>query len=95
MHAKRWLAGITALLVAACAGCAAAEKGVTLRTVSSFAGPDGAGDVYVEILHRFESETGNVVLDNSSTSDEAWKTSVLNDFGCLDICLAQALIRME
>ena len=80
MRAKRWLAGIAALLVAACAGCAAAEKGVTLRTVSCFAGPDAADDVYVEILHRFESETGNVVLDNSSTSDEAWKTSVLKDF---------------
>ena len=81
MRAERWLAGIMALLLAACAGTAAAERsGVTLRTVSCFAGPDAADDAYVDILQRFEAETGNTVLDSSSTSDEAWKTSVLKDF---------------
>ncbi len=60
------------------AGCTA--EGITLRTVSCFAGDDAAAGVYVEILRRYESETGNTVRDTSSTSNEAWKTSVLNDF---------------
>lgn len=69
---------LTAALLFAAAACAA--EGVTLRTVSCFAGDDSAAGVYVEILHAYESETGNTVLDTSSTSNEAWKTSVLNDF---------------
>ena len=80
MSCRRWLAWIAAVLLAGCAGTGLAEKSVTLRTVSCFAGVDGAADEYVEILHRYESETGNTVIDNSSTSDEAWKTSVLKDF---------------
>ena len=80
MSVKRWLAGLAALLMAACAGGAAADRSITLRTVSCFAGLDAAADAYVDILKRFETETGNTVLDSSSTSDEAWKTSVLKDF---------------
>ena len=57
-----------------------ASEGITLRTVSCFAGDDSAAGAYVEILNRYESETGNTVRDSSSTSDEAWKSSVLNDF---------------
>ncbi|MBR4576065.1 MAG: carbohydrate ABC transporter substrate-binding protein [Clostridia bacterium] len=59
---------------------AAPAEGVTLRTVSCFAGDDSAAGAYVEILNRYESETGNTVRDTSSTSSEAWKSSVLNDF---------------
>ncbi len=80
MSVKRILACLLGLAVAACACAGAAAEGITLRTVSCFAGPDGAAEEYVEILHRYESETGNTVLDSSSTSDEAWKTSVLKDF---------------
>ena len=80
MRTKKLLAAVLCLLITACACAGAAEGGVTLRTVSCFAGPDGSADEYVEILHRYESETGNTVLDSSSTSDEAWKTSVLKDF---------------
>ena len=80
MNGRKWLAWIAAVLAAACAGAGAAESSVTLRTVSCFAGTDAAADAYVEILQQYESETGNTVLDNSSTSDEAWKTSVLKDF---------------
>ena len=61
-------------------GNALAESGVTLRTVSCFAGTDSAAEAYVEILRHFESETGNTVTDRSSTSDETWKTDVLKDF---------------
>ena len=68
------------ILTLAVSGFAAAESGVTLRTVSCFAGQDGSAEEYVEILQRYEYETGNTVLDSSSTSDEAWKTAVLKDF---------------
>lgn len=66
------------LLLAFRAVCAA--EGITLRTVSCFAGDDEAAGVYVEILNQYEKETGNTVRDRSSASDEAWKSSVLNDF---------------
>ena len=76
---KRWIGALTAALLAL-SGAASAEESVTLRTVSCFAGTDSAAEAYVEILRRFEAETGNTVTDQSSTSDEAWKTAVLKDF---------------
>ena len=60
-------------------GCACAE-GVTLHTVSCFAGADTAAEAYVDILNQFEEDTGNRVVDKSAVSDEAWKTRVLHDF---------------
>ncbi|NLO86116.1 MAG: carbohydrate ABC transporter substrate-binding protein [Clostridiales bacterium] len=54
--------------------------GLTLKTASTFAGIDAAADTYAELLKEWEDETGNMIIDQSSTSDEAWKTSVLNDF---------------
>ena len=80
MSSKRRTALALALILLLGACGAAAEGGVTLRTISCFAGPDGAAEEYVEILHRYESETGNIVQDSSSTSDEAWKNAVLKDF---------------
>ena len=79
MMLRRIPALILAAALAFCGGTCLAE-GITLRTVSCFAGEDAAAGVYVEILNRYESETGNTVRDTSSTSDEAWKSSVLNDF---------------
>lgn len=55
-------------------------EGVTLKTASTFAGTDAAADTYANLLKSWEDETGNTVNDQSSTSDENWKTSVLNDF---------------
>ncbi len=82
MSANKLTALVMALILLSGACGAAAEGSVTLRTVSCFAGPDTAAEAeaYVEILHRYESGTGNIVQDSSSTSDEAWKTSVLKDF---------------
>ncbi|MBQ6722721.1 MAG: extracellular solute-binding protein, partial [Clostridia bacterium] len=77
MKAYRGLALTLALLLLCGAACG---EGFTLRTVSSFAGADTAAEAYVDILKAYEAETGNVVLDASAVSDEAWKTSVLNDF---------------
>ena len=58
----------------------AAAEGVTLRTVSCFAGADTAAEAYVDILNQYEIESGNTVIDHSSASDEAWTTDVLHDF---------------
>ena len=58
----------------------ASAEGVTLRTVSCFAGEDAAAGAYVELLHAYEEQTGNRVEDDSATSDEGWKTRVLSDF---------------
>ena len=80
MKLKKVPALLLAAMMAFC-GTVCTAEGVTLRTVSCFAGDDTAsGLVYVEILNRYESETGNTVLDSSSSSDETWKSSVLNDF---------------
>ena len=60
---------------------AARAEGVTLWTVSSFAGADAASAMaYVELLQQYEARTGNTVVDSSATSDETWKTGVLSDF---------------
>jgi raffinose/stachyose/melibiose transport system substrate-binding protein len=76
---KRILAILLALTLAAAAPAALAE-GVTLKTVSTFAGTDAAAEDYAALLEAWEKETGNRVEDASATSDEAWKTGVLNDF---------------
>lgn len=76
-----WLKRLAALAAAAllCASSSLAE-GVTLKTVSTFAGTDAAADTYAEILKTWQDETGNTVIDESATSDERWKTGVLMDF---------------
>ena len=58
----------------------ASAEGVTLHTVSSFAGADPAAEAYVDILNGYESDTNNTVIDSSAASDESWKTSVLHAF---------------
>ena len=80
MRMRKWIAAATALIMLAAAGAGTAENGVTLRTISCFAGLDGAAEDYVSILQKYESETGNTVQDRSSTSDEVWKTDILKDF---------------
>ncbi len=70
------------IMLTLCLGLATAApaEGVTLKTVSTFAGTDAAAGAYVELLRAWEKETGNRVEDSSATSDEAWKTGVLTDF---------------
>ena len=68
------------LLFAIALTSVALAEGVTLRTVSCFAGEDGAALAYVELLRAYEEQTGNVVEDDSATSDESWKSRVLSDF---------------
>ena len=76
---KKILAILLALALIGIAPASLAE-GVTLKTVSTFAGTDAAAADYVALLEAWEKETGNHVEDASATSDEAWKTGVLNDF---------------
>ena len=71
---------MAALLLALSALTSAEAEGVTLWTVSSFAGADNAAEAYMEILRGWEEETGNTIYDDSKTIDEAWKTGVLSDF---------------
>ena len=80
MRIRKWIAVTAALLLTVLAGSGTAEGGVTLRTISCFAGQDGSADEYVAILQHYESMTGNTVIDSSSVTDEAWKTDILKDF---------------
>ena len=80
MRIRKLIAVTAALLLTVLAGSGTAEGGVTLRTISCFAGLDGSAEEYVAILQHYESMTGNTVIDNSAVIDEAWKTDVLKDF---------------
>lgn len=77
---KKWLSLALAGMMSLTLTAGAMAQGVTLKTISSFAGTDASADAYVEILKEYEAKTGNTVEDSSATSDEAWKASVLNDF---------------
>ena len=68
------------LILAFLMSAVALAEGVTLRTVSCFAGEDAAAMTYAELLRDYEEQTGNVVEDTSATSDESWKARVLSDF---------------
>ena len=63
--------------------CTSAEN-LTLHTISCFAGGNSAGDAYVSILRDFETATGHTVVDESSTSNEVWKSGVLKRFAAGD-----------
>ncbi len=75
---KKILAALCCLLCSAC--LTAVAEGVTLRTVSCFAGLDASSGTYTRLLSQWEEQTGNTVQDASAPSDEAWKTGVLMDF---------------
>ncbi len=77
---KKLTAVLLALTLSLGFQSAALSQSITLKTVSIFAGTDAAAGAYVELLEAWEKETGNKVEDASATSDEAWKTGVLNDF---------------
>lgn len=57
-----------------------AEKPIELEVVTIFAGNDGNAQNYVKYCERWQQETGNIVVDRSSISDETFKTRVNNDF---------------
>lgn len=73
----------TLLIIFLLCSSACAED-ITLHTISCFAGGNSAGDAYVSILRDFETATGYTVIDESSTSNEAWKAGVLKCFAAGD-----------
>jgi len=56
------------------------SKDVELKTMSMFGGTDPHAEVYEKLLSEFEDDNNVVISDNSATSDEIWKTSVLTAF---------------
>ena len=80
MIRKRFVALLVMILLCASAG---AEE-ITLHTISSFAGSSDSGEAYVSILRDFETATGYTVIDESSSSNEAWKAGVLKRFAAGD-----------
>lgn len=71
------------LLLTGCAGQDAPDADgapVTLRVVTSYGGEDGNRKNYEAAVAAYEAETGVVVEDRSSVSNEEWKARVLADF---------------
>ena len=54
--------------------------GVELDVVTTFAGEDSNAKNYQDGIAAWQEETGNTVNDNSATSDETFKTTVVSDF---------------
>lgn len=54
--------------------------GVELDVVTTFAGEDSNAKNYQDGISAWQEETGNTVNDNSATSDETFKTTVVSDF---------------
>lgn len=67
---------VSSLLLVACNGDSSNE----LRTVSMFGGTDANRGVYSSTLLEFQNEHDVVIKDNSSTSNEEWKASVVASF---------------
>ena len=57
----------------------AAQK-VTLTSVTTYGGTDGARQMYLADIEEWQSLTGNTVDDQSATADEAFKARVIGDF---------------
>ena len=75
---------LCALLIILLLCSAVGAEDITLHTISCFAGGNGAGDAYISILRDFETATGYIVIDESSTSNEAWKAGVIKRFAAGD-----------
>lgn len=58
----------------------AAKKGVDISVVTSFGGDDGNRGNYEAAVKAYEKQSGNKVVDNSSSSSEEWKAKILADF---------------
>jgi raffinose/stachyose/melibiose transport system substrate-binding protein len=56
------------------------EKALELRVVTSYSATDGNRVNFENAYKAWETATGNTVIDESATSDEAWKAKVIADF---------------
>lgn len=77
---KKVIALLLSLVLALALGLPVLAEGLTLKTVSTFAGTDAAAEVYIRLLKEWEEKSGNKVEDASTTGDETFKAGVLNDF---------------
>ena len=85
---KRMIALLLAALLCLCAcgreepadGPEEREETVVLNVVTSYGVDDGNRRIYEEAIASYEAATGNRVSDDSSVSNEDWKTKVLTDF---------------
>lgn len=56
------------------------KESVVLEVVTTFAGNDGSAQYYLEACENWVKESGNTLVDMSTTSDEIFKTRVITDF---------------
>lgn len=66
-----------------CVGCnqdSKDEGNVEISVVTPFGEEDGNHINYVKAYQAYEEETGNIVKDNSGTTNEEWKKQVISDF---------------
>ncbi len=80
------LCALALLSLAGCVGGGGEEptptpsSGAELRVVTSYGRGDGNRKRFETAVASYEAETGNRVIDESSTSNEEWKNEVLTDF---------------
>lgn len=72
--------GLLFILVVGLSLVACGEKELTLNTVSMFGGTDANRGIYSNTLLEYQNKNDIRIKDNSGTSDEEWKTSVINMF---------------
>lgn len=73
---------VLALCITILGGCDNSGSGdITIKTMSMFGGKDSHGTTYQNIISQFEKDNKGVKIeDNSASSDEIWKSSVLSSF---------------
>ena len=77
---KLFLLALLFVSVLTLAACGESADNVELNTVSMFGGTDPNAEVYEALIAEFEEAEGVTVNDNSATSNEIWKTSVVSSF---------------
>lgn len=68
---RKWIVLLISLCLLLCVSVGAMAAGVTLRTFTPFADVDFAAQGYMDMITRWEEETGNVVEDYSGVMDES------------------------
>ena len=78
---------VWALTLTACGNVSTVEnaksdekESVVLEVVTTFAGNDGSTQNYLAACENWVKESGNTLVDMSTTSDEMFKTRVITDF---------------
>lgn len=53
---------------------------VSINVITSYGSEDGNRETFNSLVHEYEKETGNKVIDKSGTSNEEWKNKINADF---------------